>query len=394
MKVLIINTLYFPNGTGGAEKNTQMIAEELVKHGVEVVVVTTSDRDYVENINNVRVYYVKTRNLYWGLHSKGQKKYKKPLWHLIDSYNPLMAGKIRGILLEERPDVVQTNCLSGFSVSVWALLKKCGIPILHVLHDHYLLCLKTTMFRDNRNCLTQCRPCRALSAPRKKLSGLVDSVAGVSNYILKRHLDLGFFENARHKICLPNFIDLPENPVGAERDRAYGQLAFGYIGLLSAGKGIEVLLEEFTNIPDTSLLVFGKGETPEYENYLRTKYADRNIKFMGYNADLTEVFKTFGVLIVPSLWNEIAGRVVVEAYSHGLPVIASNRGGIGEYVDEAKTGLVFDPDLQGSLREKIMWFIENQDRISSMSEDCLQKAREFSKEKIVQEFINAYKALL
>lgn len=390
MKVLIISSLYYPNGIGGAEKNTQVVAEEFASRNIEVVVVTTSDRDYVDFVNGVKVCYVRTRNLYWGLHSKYQNKYKKPLWHLLDAYNPLIAPKIDEIIRREKPDVAQTNALSGFSAAVWQSLKKYNIPILHILHDHYLLCLKTNMFSNNMNCPGQCLPCKLLSVPKRKLSGLVDSVAGVSSYILNRHLDYGFFGNARFKITLPNVFDISQHQAKPVSDK----LKFGFVGLLSPGKGIEFLLQYFADLKDTSLLVFGRAETPEYENQLKIKYKDTNIKFMGYNSDLKEVYSTFNVLIIPSLWNETAGRVVIEANSYGLPVIASNRGGIAEFVEDGETGFVFNPDEPGELVKTVKWFMNNNDRIAAMSGKCLQKAQEFSKDKVIEKYINAHIDLL
>jgi len=48
MKVMIVNSLYWPNIIGGAEKSTQIIAENLKKSGIETVVVTVSDKEKVD----------------------------------------------------------------------------------------------------------------------------------------------------------------------------------------------------------------------------------------------------------------------------------------------------------------------------------------------------------
>ena len=79
MKILIFNTLYYPNQLGGAEKSVQLLAEGLVQSNYDVVVVCTSNRNYKDYINGVKVYYVKTNNLYWAYNAKEEKSYKKPL---------------------------------------------------------------------------------------------------------------------------------------------------------------------------------------------------------------------------------------------------------------------------------------------------------------------------
>lgn len=392
MKVLVINSLYYPNGIGGAERNVQVTAEEMAKNNMDVVVITTSDRDYTEYVNGVKVYYIKTRNLYWGLRSKEQPTYRKPLWHMLDSYNFLMAGKVGEIIRSEKPDVAQTNSLSGFSVAVWPILKKNGIPILHILHDHYLLCLKTNMFAKGENCHEQCPSCKYLSVPKRHFSGLVDSLAGVSRYIINRHLENGFFKNARDKLILPNIFEFsfPEPKTVPD------QIRFGFIGLLTPGKGIEFLLEHFQKIqgPEPVLYIYGKSQTGGYEEHLKKVYQSDRIRFMGYNTNLKEVYQSFDVLIIPSLWNETAGRVVIEANSHGIPVIASNRGGISEFVEQGRTGFVFDPDTPESLVEKIRWAYENSGSVRQMSEDCVKNARNFSKEAVIDKYIKAHSALL
>ena len=121
MKILIFNTLYSPNQIGGAEKSVQLLAEELLLAKHEPIVVCTSNKDYISYINGVKVYYVKTNNLYWNYHAKEKNKYIKPLWHIIDSYNILVSRKVSAIFKTENPDIVHTNNLAGFSDIVWKI---------------------------------------------------------------------------------------------------------------------------------------------------------------------------------------------------------------------------------------------------------------------------------
>ena len=77
MKILIFNTLYYPNQIGGAEKSAQLLSEGLLSFGHEPVVVCTSDKDYVDYVNGVKVYYIDTNNIYWSYNAKEEKSYKK-----------------------------------------------------------------------------------------------------------------------------------------------------------------------------------------------------------------------------------------------------------------------------------------------------------------------------
>jgi glycosyltransferase involved in cell wall biosynthesis len=61
-------------------------------------------------------------------------------------------------------------------------------------------------------------------------------------------------------------------------------------------------------------------------------------------------FSEIDVLVVPSLWDEPAGMVISEAMHHGVPALASDRGGLGEIGREHQLAYLFDPDCRSSFR--------------------------------------------
>ena len=352
MKILIFNTLYYPNQIGGAEKSTQLLAETLLKSGEEPVVVCTSNKDYIDYVNGVKVYYVNIPNLYWAYNSKEENKFKKPIWHLIDSYNPFN-NKLSSIIDKEKPDIIHTNNLAGFSVSVWKFAKERNIKIVHTLRDYYLLCPKSTMFNEklNKICDKQCFTCKLYSIPKKKLSQYVDVVVGISKFILNKHLEYGYFKNAKKEVIY-NSVEVPRNFI--KKDKSINETIFGYVGSLSQSKGIEFLLENFNSmdLSNVKLYIYGKGTTKAYETKLKKKYASDKILFQGFKKP-EEIYKNIDILIVPSLWNEPFGRIVPEANSYGIPVLVSNKGGLPELVENGKNGYIFNPDKQGDFEKKL-----------------------------------------
>jgi len=356
MKILIFNTLYYPNQIGGAEKSTQLLAEGLKSEGLEVIVVTTSNKDYIYYLNGVKVYYVNMPNLYWAYNAKEEKKYKKPIWHLIDSYNPFNK-KIEKILDNEKPDIIHTNNLAGFSVSVWKLAKQKNIKIVHTLRDYYLLCPKSTMFNEKKlkNCEKQCLSCKFYSIPKKEMSKYVDVVVGISKFILDKHLKFGYFPNAKKEVIY-NSVEIPKNFIKERKLKK--EIIFGYVGSLSPSKGIEFLLEKFSalDMQNTELHIYGKGNTKGYEKRLRLKYQNEKIIFQGFQKP-ENIYVNIDILIVSSLWNEPFGRIVLEANSYGIPVLVSNRGGLPELVENGKNGYIFDLDKKGDFEEKLKLMI-------------------------------------
>ena len=312
MKILIFNTLYFPNFIGGAEKSVQNLAEKFKDKGHDVVVVSTTDKsDYSNYVNGVLVYYINTENIYWGFNDDLHSFIKKTIWHAFDSYNIFISKKIRSILKNEKPDIVHTNNISGFSANVWNIISELGIKIVHTLRDYHLLCPNVTMYKNGKNCIKQCATCRVYSMPKKKISSRVNALVGISDYILEKHLEMGYFKNI-----------VSQNVIGNE-------IVFGFIGQLTESKGVKLLLSVFNKLKHYSnweLVIAGKGDE-EFTMLLKDNYGSERVVFIG-KVQPQEFYSKIDVLVVPSLWQEPFGRVVVEGLKHKKMVIGSKRGGI------------------------------------------------------------------
>ncbi len=392
MKVLILNSLYRPHAIGGAERSVEILAAGLRDKGMEPVIVSTADRDSVDRLDGINVHYLKISNLYWTRTAKSQPTIKKPFWHLLDSYNPLVARRLSRIIELEKPDIFHTNNLAGFSVFAWKVAAKFELPIVHTIRDHYLLCPNSVMYRRDRRCIRQCLRCRFYSIPRKRMSAYVDAAVGVSRFILDKHLNFGYFKTSKIKTHIYSASFSNSRPGRSTRERS--RIAFGLVGMLAPIKGIEYLLKRFTKMGsgDARLKIFGQGITPSYEKYLVDGYKGENIEFMGLkNPD--EIYDDLDVVIIPSLCDDAFPRVLIESYSHGLPVIATCRGGAREMIDDNKTGLIFDPSIDGDLESRIMQFVNDRDLSGRMFDGCLAAAEEFGAAKITDEFMQVYKQI-
>lgn len=393
MKVLIFNSLYEPYMAGGAERSVRVTAEALRPMGVEPVIVSTSDRDDVAFVGGLKVYYRKIPNLYWMRRAGEEPGWKKPLWHTMDARNPLASSVVAKILADEKPDLIHTNNLSGFSVRVWDVAARAKVPVVHTIRDHYLLCLATTMFRNGRRCERQCFPCRTMSRPKRWASESVRAVVGISRSILDSHLSLGFFPQAAVKTCIYN----PITPVSdhGERKHDRDRCVFAYLGQLDRSKGTEFLLEKFqaAAIEGAELRLFGRANNAAYERELRGRFESETIRFMGF-CPADEIYPQIDVAVVPSLRDEAFGRIVPEANAFGIPVLVSNRGGLAEIVENGKNGFTFDPDKPGEMEERLACFAGGYDRIDSMASACRAAASEFGAEKIAARYFDLYRKVL
>jgi len=384
MKICIITNLYYPNIVGGAEISTQSIAEGLKLKGYDVFVITLTYGDsFIEYVNGIKVYYLKLKNIYWPWGDFFLKSFLKPFWHLLDSYNFFMAKEVAKILDIEKPDVVKCSNLAGFSNGVWSEVKKRRIALIQVLRDSYNLCVKSTMFNGKENCKKQCGICKAYRLFNWELNRLVDGVVGVSSFILNLHLNNGLFLNSKSKVIYNGFKI--GNNINSKS--ISNKIKFGFAGRISKHKGIELLLDVFSklNYNGIELLIAGTGEQKYYNN-LRNKYKNKeNIKFMGF-VKSENFYKLIDVIIVPSLWNEAFGRVIIEAMSYGIPVIGSSRGGIPEVIIDGENGFLFDPDKKDDLKLSINKFIKNKENYMKISTNCLKRVKDFSLEKMLDEY--------
>jgi glycosyltransferase involved in cell wall biosynthesis len=393
MKILHLNSCYYPHLVGGAERSVRLLAEAQAVRGHIPIVVSLSPNPGIETaqIGDIKVYYVGLKNIYWPFGNRSVHALAKPLWHALDSYNSAMAAAVRAVCIEEQPDIAHTHNLTGFSVAVWPAIKSLRLPIVHTLRDYSLLCPKTTMFTRNGLCQRQHLSCAAYSLTRSYLSKAVDAVTGVSRYTLDRHLAAGAFRGVPFRRVIYNFRNFAGHGLQPIASRRSKTLRVGFIGKLTPAKGIELLLNTALQLPQSNFhwTVAGSGES-DYEKQLRLRFARPNIEFVGQVSDLGTFYSNIDVLAVPSLWHDPCPGVIFEAYAHGVPVLGSGRGGIPEVVFDGKTGLLFDPDAPASLANALHRIRRDPSELSAFSAHCFDARSLFSPERTCDGFDEVY----
>lgn len=131
-----------------------------------------------------------------------------------------------------------------------------------------------------------------------------------------------------------------------QRDfRPGGSWRIGMLGRISPEKGQAEFLRAIKlglpRLANARFLVFGAqlfGAT-EYFETVQELARDLPVEFRGWQEDLDVVFDDLDLLVVPSL-QEGMGRVVIEAFSAGVPVIAFPTGGIPEIIADGETGFL------------------------------------------------------
>lgn len=163
-----------------------------------------------------------------------------------------------------------------------------------------------------------------------------------------------------------------------------------FVGRTVFLKGIHCLVEAMDlvrrRLPDARLLIVG---SPFYrvvtaDPFLRKVRARAlrmgdSVRFTGYidHGRMPHVYAAADVTVVPSIWGEPFGKVVIESMATGVPVIGSRRGGIPEIIEDGEDGvLVNDPEDVESLASRIVELLKDSGRRDEMGAAARRKAVE------------------
>lgn len=317
----------------------------------------------------------------------------RALWHALDTYNPFMASVLDRILEAEKPDVVNTHNITGFSVSSFSAVTARGMPIVHTLHDQYFVCANSMMYRSGDNCASQCMKCKILTAARRRASQNASLVIGVSQFILDRHQEFGAFENVDKRVIY-NSVIVPESGNCAVRARDSKKFTFGYLGRIHPSKGLHDLVRAFSReqLGDSQLWIAGSGDSAYVESLKVETACDANVVWLGHVA-ATTFLQELDVLVVPSRWNDTAPLVVQEAFAHGVPVIGANRGGIAELIAPG-IGWIYEPGRPEQLQRTLRLSYDARDSLHLIAKEARKYAAKFSPQQTLEEYLGAYAAVV
>lgn len=315
-RILQMSTMVPPARFGGAEKVVGTFADHLVEAGFTVRNEGLAPRGQAANGTAIP-------NLYWPFDGRRRGPVARLGWHTIDALTLAGLRAAERIVDTFRPQVMVTHNLRGWGLAPWVLAKRRGIPLIHVVHDYGLLCNTSTLWHHGSECGLACR-IRAAEALRRWPGGLL---IGVSQAVLAEHRLRGF------GLTDPSVVIHPIAPdtwdaAPPQRGTPAAPTTFGYLGRLAPEKGIGVLVDAVGHT-DATLIVAGEGEQQDVQALMAR--SSPNVQWWGWT-EPAKLFEAIDVLVVPSLWREPFGLVVVEAARSGLPVLIADQPGLREAV--------------------------------------------------------------
>lgn len=334
--------------------------------------------------------------------------------HALHDYYNVFLGKVFGEWLDaQRPDAVHVFHLMGLGLSLVEECRARGIPVFVQLMDYWYLCPTVQYLRhDGTLCggpeTAACLECLApdnygYQAMRmfSRREGFVEAalpdhdlvdanhaemglrrtalharplfvrrilsqasrLIAPSRFIRGKFLDQGY--PADHMLHVPYGVDPPAGavrrlPVGGE-----GTVTFGFFGSVNPKKGLEILVAAFRECRARNLRLVVRGNMTHFPKYAKRVRAfadiDPRINFKGPygHGELAAALSSIDVLVVPSVWYENTPFVVLEAFSAGRPVVASDLGGLSELVRDGENGRTFRAGDPGSLVKVLRDFEED-----------------------------------
>lgn len=356
MKVLFVTGNHPPEATGGTEQVVVALERELRREGVELFVLTGSDRAFdgassvIEQHDGVVV----------------ERLFKKPEEHDRHGYvRPRLLRRIAGRLDAWRPDVVHVHSFAALGFGIGALCEERALPMVCTFHDQWITCAR--YFRlptggvtcpvdaDHANCTTCVMDALETGDRTFVAEGLDERFRLARAEVAAAAACLAPSASSADTVrrCLPCERAIEVVPHGLLRavpmDRravapAPGErLRVGTFGGLVPEKGVAELVDACGGL-DVELHLAGPFYDEAFAQALRGRAAALGLPLVvrgRYGPADRHPARDLHVAVFPSKCEETYGLVVDEALAHGVPVVCSDRGAFAER--DGQGGVVVSP---------------------------------------------------
>src|SRR3989344_7759396 len=414
MKIAMVTEYFWPYDLGGSEWSTYYLAREIVKKGHEFIVITpnygTKSIEVFEKIQIVRFpFFKKIKN----------NRPVSPYWHTGLPWLVVSAFYLIKICRREPPDIIhlQGKYFAPAGLIAKLLLK---IPVILTVRDYQLICsYGFCIWEKNKACgfleyFTKDFLLYIKNYLKNPSYGsiILNFLFAINSRLTKyfyaffaKRLDLLIcISKAQSEIYIKNGfkkVKVVYNPMQFSQTQFISkpkkQILFA--GRLTPGKGplllFEALPDVFKKFKGLKLLIAGKGFLKnDLQTMAKQNKFEERIKFLNQveHDKLLKIYSESLLTVIPSVWPEPFGRVALESISQGTPVVATNRGGLKEIIDDSITGYITQTDVE-SLSKNIIRAVNNNSILRENIRNNFPAIKKKFQEDNIEEYIKIYESL-
>ncbi|MGR3765027.1 glycosyltransferase [Rossellomorea sp. NS-SX7] len=378
--VLILSWEYPPNIVGGLSRHVYDLANNLVKKGKRVHVLTARSKDSLpyETVEGVTIHRVHP------LHP-----YEENFFNWVFDLNQAFVHYAHELISKEKITHIHAH---DWIVSTSAIKLKefHSLPLITTIH--------ATEHGRNQGIYTELQ--QKIHQEEQMLVSASDHLIVCSDHMKEEVRSLFTFEAPIEVI--PNGVELERlEHLSSEHSIEEKRPYFFSIGRMVHEKGFETLIRAASLLKgeghEVSFIIAGKGPMLEhYRQIVQNEHLDDMVFFTGFISDekRNSYLKNCLAVIFPSLY-EPFGIVALEAMAFRKGVVASDTGGLKSIVKHEHTGLVFQPDNEFNLYTLLLSLINDPEKSERLGEKGFRMAKSlFSWERIADQTMHVYEDVL
>ncbi len=371
MNIVIFTDTYYPE-TNGIAVTTKTLVDVLKNNGHQVLVVTSTYNNKIPSNEN-NIYYISF-----------PKKKKRSLFTTISVFNNLIFRHVKAF----KPDLVhnQTNGQIGQLGRYTA--DKLKIPFIYTYHSHfeeYAPYVEPGMI----NRIARARERTYLKKMMNISTEFIAPSSKIKNYLRKKGVD-------KYINVITTGIDINkwDNDEAVKKDIKYLHKKYEipdetkvlmYVGAISEEKNLDLLIKSYKKYldsepkTDTRLVIVGEGDQQSaLESLVAQLDIKDNVIFAGkVNHDKMKSYFAFADLFVTASTSETQSVSTMEAMAANCLVLVKDDETLVDLIDRDKNGFIFNSDDS---------FVEELNRLFSLSEDEKEKVRKAARKTIVTNY--------
>jgi glycosyltransferase involved in cell wall biosynthesis/GT2 family glycosyltransferase len=387
-KPKILLTMFGWNESGGGTMFPKAVAKRFAGLGYEVAVfyaglthsVYTNPYYLEESLDSgVKLYGVYNRRKNFIMESLPE----------LEISDERVVKLFSDILDDFKPDVVHYFNFLGLSFAIADEVKKRNIPSFYSPENYHLLDPALYMFTNDlqnwqgtdffkNSELNKKYPQKAaLYNDRSEkaldlLNNRIDYTLSISKRVKEIFVDFGADPS---KISIVHQIPYTiENAEKAQNsNKSNSKIKFAFIGTLIPHKGVHKIFEaiQLLSSDNYEMHVFGFG-SDIYMQELKKMAGTAEVHWHGgyKGRDLPDLLQDIDIAIIPSIWEECAGLVVLEALALGIPVIISRIGGMTDFIRDGRNGFTYPHNSARNLAAIMQMLLDFPDTVEHLKSNA------------------------